>query len=101
MATYEITSPDGSKYQITAPDDATPEAVQKYAMAMAPRANPDDNLPSDIECRGHGYFGIPLPAWASAGLVGAGKTFSCVSAKEPSKHITPSLAAIRRPLRHK
>lgn len=76
MANYEVTGPDGSKYQVTAPEDATPEAIQRYAMAMAPRANPDDNLPQTLSVAGLGDTGIPLPKWAAAGLVGAGKTFS-------------------------
>lgn len=33
MAQYNVTAPDGSKYQITAPDDATPDQVQAYAQA--------------------------------------------------------------------
>jgi hypothetical protein len=76
MAVYEITSPDGAKFQITAPDDATPDAVQKYAMAMAPRTNPEANLPQTLSVAGLGDTGIPLPQWAATGLVGAGKTFS-------------------------
>jgi hypothetical protein len=31
MASYEITSPDGQKFQVTAPDDATPDQVMEYA----------------------------------------------------------------------
>jgi hypothetical protein len=31
MAKYIVTSPDGQKYEVTAPDDATPEQVKQYA----------------------------------------------------------------------
>ena len=31
MATFEITSPDGQTFEIEAPDDATPEQVQRFA----------------------------------------------------------------------
>lgn len=46
MAQYIVTSPDGTKYRITAPDDATPEQVQAFAqhqhaaMSAAPQAAP-------------------------------------------------------------
>lgn len=33
MAVYKVTAPDGNSYQITAPDDATPDQVQAYAQA--------------------------------------------------------------------
>jgi hypothetical protein len=33
MAQYNVTAPDGSKYQITAPDDATNDQVQAYVQA--------------------------------------------------------------------
>lgn len=33
MATYQLTSPDGQKYQVTAPDDATQEQVYAYFKA--------------------------------------------------------------------
>lgn len=52
MATYEITSPEGEKFRITAPDDATPEAVQRYAMAMqkrAPAAAPAAEVPGALQ----------------------------------------------------
>lgn len=47
MATYNVTAPDGTKYQITAPDDATQDQVMAYAQQqhVAPQsnaANPDD-----------------------------------------------------------
>ena len=38
MATYQITSPDGQKFRVTAPDDATEEQVLSYAREnMAPK----------------------------------------------------------------
>lgn len=46
MATYEVTDPQGNTYEVTAPDDATPEQVMAYARTnfrkaeVAPQAAP-------------------------------------------------------------
>lgn len=40
MATFEITAPDGSVYQITAPDDATEEQVLAYAQQQFAESQP-------------------------------------------------------------
>ena len=34
MATYNVTAPDGTKYQVTAPDDATQDQVMAYVQAQ-------------------------------------------------------------------
>lgn len=34
MARYEITAPDGSKFEVNAPDTATPEQIQAYAASQ-------------------------------------------------------------------
>lgn len=40
MAKYRVTSPDGVTFEVTAPDDATPEQVQAYAQENMPKAAP-------------------------------------------------------------
>lgn len=40
MAKYRVTSPDGVTFEVTAPDDATPEQVQAYAEQNMPKASP-------------------------------------------------------------
>ena len=55
MATYQVTSPDGQKYRITAPDGAGEEEVMAYAqrsfkMAATPKAaetTPAEATPAD------------------------------------------------------
>lgn len=41
MATYELTSPDGEKYSVDAPDDATEQQVLSYFMQNKPAASVD------------------------------------------------------------
>ena len=38
MAKYIVTSPDGQKYEVTAPDDATPEQVKQMVIQVIGRA---------------------------------------------------------------
>lgn len=45
MATFRITAPNGSVYEITAPDDATQEQVLAYAQANYAQANPAPAAP--------------------------------------------------------
>lgn len=40
MARYQVTSPDGQKYEITAPDNATQEQVMGYALQQFGSAKP-------------------------------------------------------------
>lgn len=40
MAKYRITSPDGATFEITAPDDATPDQVQAFAQQQLSAMNP-------------------------------------------------------------
>lgn len=52
MATYQVTSPDGQKYRITAPDGAGEEEVMAYAqrsfkMAATPQPAPTEATPAD------------------------------------------------------
>lgn len=43
MASYDVTSPDGRKFRVNAPDDATQEQVLAYAQANMPAApKPED-----------------------------------------------------------
>lgn len=47
MAKFNVTSPDGQKFVITAPDDATPDQVMAYAQAQfktAERYDPTDGM---------------------------------------------------------
>lgn len=46
MAKYRVTSPEGQTFEVTAPDDATPEQVQAYAQANMPKAKPAAETPA-------------------------------------------------------
>lgn len=66
MATYRVTAPDGSSWDVTAPDNATEEAITRYAKAMwkskaaqPPKQNPTDEM-----------------SFGEKALAGAGKAFS-------------------------
>lgn len=48
MPTFEITSPDGKRFQVTAPDGATQEEVLKYAQANMPAAKQAGSALNDI-----------------------------------------------------
>lgn len=76
MAKYRITAPDGSKFDITAPDDATPDQVQSFAEqqfsamqkpAAAPDAAPQDTRPAALRFLGDAAAG----AIRGAGSIGA------------------------------
>lgn len=74
MATFEVTGPDGSKYQVTAPDDASQSDIMAYVQKQSkPKVDADSLLPKTLEVAGRDT-GIPLPQSVAAGLVGAGKT---------------------------
>jgi hypothetical protein len=52
MAQYDITSPDGQKFRVTAPDDATQEQVMAYAqknfkLAATPKERSWSDVPGD------------------------------------------------------
>src|SRR5690348_2045669 len=67
MATYEVTGPDGSRYQVTAPDDATNDQIMSFVHTQAaPKAAPNpapNTAPDEVG---------PL----QAAMIGAGKTVS-------------------------
>jgi len=46
MAKYRVTSPDGVTFEVTAPDDATPDQVQAYAQANMPKAGEQPAQPA-------------------------------------------------------
>jgi hypothetical protein len=50
MAEYDITSPDGRKFRITAPDDATQEQVLEYAQKnFGPAPQPEQQRPKTTQ----------------------------------------------------
>lgn len=67
MATYNITSPTGEKFRITAPDDATQEQIIAYAQknAPAPKAKQQNPQPTVSNM---GSFGLGMADMASFGL---------------------------------
>lgn len=74
---YEVTSPDGRKFRITAPDGATQEQVLAYAKANFPKPEPEAKLPERNQMLetglklGRGFLqGGPL-GLAAAGVGGA------------------------------
>lgn len=83
MAKYRITAPDGSKFEITAPDDATPDqvqafaeqqfaAMQKPAAAPAPAAAPQPAAPQETRPAALRFLGdVAAGAIRGAGSIGA------------------------------
>lgn len=45
MATYVVTGPDGREYEMTVPDDATPEFVRQKAMLLKTKLMPESSPP--------------------------------------------------------
>jgi hypothetical protein len=50
MATYEVTAPDGSKWDVTAPDDASESQVMEYAKGQwgANKQTPQRSMGEDL-----------------------------------------------------
>jgi len=82
MATFEITSPDGRKFQVTAPDGASQDEILKYAQS---------NMPDPAVSAGKTINSIPrqLGLTARYGLEGAGEAAQIIS--EPIRAITDRL----------
>lgn len=82
MATFEITSPDGRKFQVTAPEGASQEEVLQYAQA---------NMKDPAVSAGKTINSIPrqLGLTARYGLEGAGEAAQIIS--EPIRAITDRL----------
>lgn len=78
MATFEITSPDGRKFQVTAPDGASQDEVLKYAQA---------NMTDPAVSAGKTINSIPrqLGLTARYGLEGAAEAAQIVT--EPVRHL--------------
>ena len=80
MPTYEITSPDGRKFQVTAPDGATQDQVLAYAQQnfKAPKAEKGpDPSEGGINLRPFGLdTGVEMPQGVSRFLAGTGKAFA-------------------------
>lgn len=75
MASYNITSPDGQKYTVNAPDDASQEDVLAYAqksfkMAKAP-AKKEQEKPSLLSTIGQGIGNMNAGALRGLGSIGA------------------------------
>lgn len=69
MPKYRVTSPDGQTFEITAPDGASMEEVQAYAMQNMTSKQSADTTPSlDTQAN--------QESWGSAGLIGAGKALT-------------------------
>lgn len=72
MAKYLITAPDGQKYNITAPDDATQEQVLSYAQQQFGRRGTD--APQAKSTEPQPAAGADDPGALMAALIGAGRT---------------------------
>ncbi len=61
MATFEVSGPDGAKYQVTAPDDASQEQIMQYVQtqakpqAAAPKADDPGALQAALIGAGRGF----------------------------------------------
>lgn len=79
MAKYRVTGPDGSIYDVTAPDDATPEQVQSMvAQSIGPQPEAVQKAGSALST-GLGAIPRQLGLAARAGLSGAGDVLGIVS----------------------
>lgn len=67
MARYEITSPDGKRFEITAPDDATSDQVLEYAKSQWSK-NAATSKPPALPAE-------DVPGIGQTLLIGAGRTF--------------------------
>jgi hypothetical protein len=72
MAKYEITAPNGQRFEITAPDDATQDQVMEYAkqkFSLSEKQNNESNKPDDVS-----FFERLLTAGgpSAASRIGAG-----------------------------
>lgn len=85
MATFRITAPDGSVYEITAPDDATQEQVLAYAKANYAQANPapaqpKPQQPAQPQRSGFDNLTRQVGLTARYGLEGLGQAADIVAA---------------------
>lgn len=78
MPTFEITSPDGRKFQVTAPDGATQDEVLKYAQSNMPVAKQAGSALNDIPRQ--------VGLTARYGLEGLANTAQLVT--EPLRYLT-------------
>lgn len=69
MATYEITGPDGNKYRVTAPDDASQDQVLAYAQSNYKPESPQKT--PGINDRGGMLHNIAGGLMRGAGSIGA------------------------------
>lgn len=98
MATFEVTGPDGGKYQVTAPDDATNDQIMSYvqSQAKAPAApKTDDNSPMQAGLIGAGRMMTQLGRGVQQGYYGL---TSNQSAQDALKAKSDEEAALYKPL---
>ena len=77
MATYEITSPDGQRLEITAPDDATQEQVLAYAQANFAQSQQDRQRRIEAQIAADRELYSPVKGMSGLDrfLAGAGRSF--------------------------
>lgn len=85
MPTFEITSPDGQKFQVTAPDGASQEDILKYAQSNMPVAKQAGSALNDI--------GRQVGLTARYGLEGLANTAQLVT--EPIRYLQDKLTPDR------
>lgn len=85
MPTFEITSPDGQRFQVTAPDGASQEEILKYAQSNMPVAKQAGSALNDIPRQ--------LGLTARYGLEGLANTAQIVT--EPMRYLTDKLTPDR------
>lgn len=84
MPTYSITSPDGRKFRVTAPDGASQEDVLAYAQANMPAAAPDE-APQVEDPGVLGSIGIAAGRASDKIVQGLGQAVSAIPAAFGSK----------------
>lgn len=77
MATYEITSPDGQRFEITAPDDATEAQVLAYAQQQfgQQQAARQERIAKQEAADRELYSPVAGMSWGDKFLAGVGKSF--------------------------
>jgi hypothetical protein len=85
MATYEVTAPDGSKWDVTAPEDASQDQVMAYAKSQwgaqkeqAPQRSMGEDLlrQAGLTARA-GIKGVAGLPFRRGRITASGKVFAC------------------------
>jgi hypothetical protein len=98
MARYVVTAPDGSKYEITAPDSASEADVLAYAKRQFSEQVPAIEKPAAVRA-GEFISGIPrqVGLWARYGIEGPAQVSEIVTEPLRKLIVNPTLGALGLP----